>query len=514
MKQKIIKNTLYSGVATVFVAAIGFFLTPFIVIKLGLAQYGLVVLANVFAFTGLVSLFDFGFQATIIKHSAEYLKTRKFEKLSQLILVMLCLFFLMGFILMVLGISFSNLFASSIFRIPANYMTQVRSGFIIVFISYLFQFPSVVLVGFIQGAQRFDILKGTEMILSVLKAVIIVIVLSLGFNFLSVIFVNILIVFLRFLILFIVIVFGGFPLSFNYRLLKFDILKETAHMTKYVFICRISGLLFNSTDRFLIGIFLGPTAMASYDLILRLPRLVKSFLGFSNAAILPAASELKAINDKEKLRKLFLKGLQYQLFLAVPVVMFCMVQAKGFFVLWLGVPFGYLAPLMQFRLFYNLFIPFNTLGGTILIGMAKKLKQLTFLNIGGTLLNFIIMIIVIHNYGLYGVVFAIVTSMLFLMPFCLRLFFVELNVTIRQFAARTIPVFLVAVVPLMLNVLLNLIWPNNNLGIFSLKAFFWLGTYYLMLYFIVFNAEDRQLLSSITSKIKALIILPWRRKGV
>ena len=68
-------------------------------------------------------------------------------------------------------------------------------------------------------------------------------------------------------------------------------------MIKYSFLSKLSSLLFNQIDKLLIGIFLGPVSIGFYNILTRLPVLIKQISGIANEAILPTSSQLSAMND-------------------------------------------------------------------------------------------------------------------------------------------------------------------------------------------------------------------------
>ena len=109
-------------------------------------------------------------------------------------------------------------------------------------------------------------------------------------------------------------------LSLRYKYFSFGYLAESWQLAKYLFAGKISSLIYHQTPKVLISIFLGAAAMTSYEVIIRLPRFLKVMLGFVNAAVTPAASELNAGKKKAYLQQLFIRGLRYQIFFIYPIV--------------------------------------------------------------------------------------------------------------------------------------------------------------------------------------------------
>ena len=85
--RRVFRNTVSNLAGTAVTLAIGFFLMPFTVRRLGVAGYGIWVLVNsLVSYTGLLGL---GLSPTLAKKSAEYLATRDSKNLSHVASTML-----------------------------------------------------------------------------------------------------------------------------------------------------------------------------------------------------------------------------------------------------------------------------------------------------------------------------------------------------------------------------------------------------------------------------------------
>lgn len=85
-----------------------------------------------------------------------------------------------------------------------------------------------------------------------------------------------------------------------------------------------------------IGLVVGVTGAAVYDLLMRLPRFVKSALGLLNSAVLPFASRLEAANSRITLRTLHGHGLIIISLLTVPPLFALAVFSEQLLHLWVG----------------------------------------------------------------------------------------------------------------------------------------------------------------------------------
>ena len=119
--------------------------------------------------------------------------------------------------------------------------------------------------------------------------------------------------------------------------------------TRFTFLSKMSGTLFFQMDRVLIGIFLGPVFMASFEVLMRLPQLMRRIISTGVSALVPVSSQLNAAGDIAKLRRLFLQGLNFNFFLLYPGYRLDLF-APDFLEVWLGPDFVHLGLLLQILL--------------------------------------------------------------------------------------------------------------------------------------------------------------------
>jgi len=446
-------------------------------------------------------LLEMGLQSSISKYVAEYNAKNNHIKIAKIVCTSVIMFLLIGLTLTISGILLSNFIVQNFLKIPQEYYPSFRIALFIIFSSYIFLFPNFVVVGFLSGMQRFDILKGTQIVVTLLYAGGVVLLLWLEHNYLSIIIFQTCMLFLQFNFYSWMILRHNKFLRFKFSNLSISSMREIFNMTKFLFINRLSDLVFHNTPRIIIGIFLGPISMTSYEAVIKISRMIKVALGFINSAIMPAASELYANKNTNVLRELFLKTCRYQLVAVFPVVTAVMFLAQSFYRLWLGADFVKLAPLLRIALVFNLTTPFITVGGAIMIGMNRNLKSLTLLSITNTLLNIIIILLLIQKYELIGVFIGLSSSTLTMLPFYLKMFFKEFNIKAEIFLKESVVIAALVIFPLILISVINKIVVYNNYFTLFSKGFMWCLSYWIMLYIFVLDDKDRDIFKGLKRKL-------------
>jgi O-antigen/teichoic acid export membrane protein len=88
--------------------------------------------------------------------------------------------------------------------------------------------------------------------------------------------------------------------------------------------------------RLLIGFVAGPAAVAYYVVPQRIILAVGGLLSNAAAVVLPSASELAVKGESDGLRRLYVRAISYQTFLAVPLLSFVAVAAPELLSIWIG----------------------------------------------------------------------------------------------------------------------------------------------------------------------------------
>ncbi len=442
-------------------------------------------------------MLELGLQSSISKFVAEYNATGNHAKIDRVICTSIVLFFAIGLILMVIGCLLSNFFVMNLLKIPQEYHSSFKVILLMIFGSYIFQFPNFVTTGFISGMQRFDLLKGIQVITTILYASGVVFLLLSGHGYFSVIICQLCSLFFQFVCyLLITLKQTNFSIlkTSNYSIKSME---EVFKMTKYLFVNRVSGLVFYNAPRIIISIFLGPVFMTSYEAVVKISRAIKAALGFINSAIMPAASELHASQKLNAVRKLFLKTCRYQIFAVFPVVTGLMFMAKDFYHVWLGDDFVRLASLLWIALLWNILTPFITTGGAIVVGMNKRLGTIAALSVATTLSTIGIIMLLIQRYQLAGVLTGPTLSTFIVLPLYLNVYFKELGVKAVAFIKEVLSVILFGLIPLAIGLIINKFDLANSYYTFVFRGFIWCVSYWVMLYVFVFDNEDRGLLKGL-----------------
>src|ERR1700756_5205686 len=173
-KLEIFKNVGSSWFSLGVNIVVGIFLSPFILHRLGDTAFGIWVL--IFSVTGYYGLFDLGIRSSVIRYVSTYTPTNDREGLAKLINTSLATYTAIGTVALMVTLVLS-FFVERLFRIPPEFLTTARWLFLMVGSAVALGFPTGVFGGVLEGMQRFYLVNITNLIATLLRAVLIVIAL-------------------------------------------------------------------------------------------------------------------------------------------------------------------------------------------------------------------------------------------------------------------------------------------------------------------------------------------------
>jgi O-antigen/teichoic acid export membrane protein len=116
---------------------------------------------------------------------------------------------------------------------------------------------------------------------------------------------------------------------------------------------RISGIVASSIDKFLIGLFVGVSHVAYYDLTFQLLAQLRALPSSAYSMIVPLASEFQTLTRQEQSRIMFSKAMKYLHLMGVPLFGFVLAFAHPIISVWLGKELDLVASGLQVILLSN-----------------------------------------------------------------------------------------------------------------------------------------------------------------
>lgn len=441
LSYRTLKNISYSFVGFVVPMAFSVFITPVIVHKLGVAEYGILILTN--TILGLLGLLDLGLTASVVKYISEYHALGEWEKLRRALRSANTLYWLIGFVNLAVFLILGKFFLWA-FHISGVSQQHILIVFLLAGLTSFLTAINSIYTSIPPALQRFDIVNKINLSQLAVYNLGALILALLGFQLKAILALNLLTV-------------AGMTLAyriFSQKLLPFLRLRFTplenatdevggeinnsanrwrsnvtiGSLTGFVWdkaelkklysfgifsaIANISMSAVNQFDRLLIPIFLGPVQLSYYSLPGNVAQKTTTVVGSLGGTFFPMANTLAAKGEVQKLGEIFRKVIRNLSVLAAATTASIMLFGEKILRYWLGEEFAARGAEVLLILAVTYFL--LSLFGIIynfLMGLNRQ-KAVALWSMAMAIVNLILLFALLKPFGIIGVAWAYLFSVL------------------------------------------------------------------------------------------------------
>jgi O-antigen/teichoic acid export membrane protein len=505
ISSRILKNVFSNWVGYALSIVIAFFISPFVVHKLGNSGYGMWILVG--SLTGHMGILDFGLRPAIVKFVSRYDALGDTESVNRVINTTLATFTIIAAVVILLSILLA-MFADRFFEIPVELLDEFRVLVLLVGFTLALGFPFGVFSAVISALQRFDINNLFQVLALLCRTALIIILLNLGYGVVAMGIVVLVAGLVEFSLKtqWCLRKYPGFKLRLKSA--NFSTLKSIAGFSTFVFIIAISVRLSFQTDSIVIGAFMSAGAITFFAIANNLVTYMTSMLTQASVTITPVASALDAKEDIARLRRLLHVGTKYCLTLALPVGIAFLIFGERFIELWMGPGYGKPSGEVLFILTIAYIGYLSQLPtGSIFYGRGK-VKALAFLNLGMAVANIVLSVILVRDYGIVGVAIGTAVPLAVYGYIVLPLYVCrELGVNVAGYILRSYAIPVLAGIPY--TVVLYLLHENLQIGSlpeFGAMMLAALVVYVLAVIYVVLEKDHKEAVWAQLERLKARII--------
>lgn len=479
---------------------------PLLIHEFGMATYGTYVLVTSIA--GWVALLDFGVGPSLVKMMAEHLARDEHERIGNLALTSLVFYLVVGIVVagLLTGLAFVS---ASVFKVSGADAMLLKRMLLVAAVFALWMWPANTSVYVLGGFQRYTVTACVQLgvTLSIIAAYVVVLTRHSG-------------PFTLFVAVSAITMIGSLVnVSVAWRAvrhittarpqLRMPELRRIFDFSWAIFLIQLSTVvLYQNTDRVVLGVFIGTAAIALYEPVSRFQSLVVQLVAFTNSAVLPMASHLDASQSSERLKQLFLRGTKYTLAFVTPLVIVLIVLARPILDHWVGPVFALQANNARILLAPQLLIVGGVVGDSIITGIGKLPKRIPYA-MAITAANLVLSVVLVQRLGILGVVLGTAIPYLIDYPFHIRLLLREIDVPLGRWMREVIaPIYPLLAVPTAICVA-GLFTPlaGSLVGLAALGAFAAGACYASILVFGLTDSERLEL-SGILAGLKARMVRP------
>jgi len=432
LKVRALKNVASSWGGLAVNIAVGFFLSPFILHHLGDEAFGLWVL--IFSLTGYYGIFDFGIRSSLIRFVSKFQATGEKEELARLINTSLFTYTLVGLVL-VIPTMFGGMYVDRLFHVPPAFLRDARILFWMVGYSLALGFPLGISGGILEGLQRFYLLNWTNIVATLLRAILIVYVLRHGFGLLTVALITVSLPLIASAVRS-VIANKLLGISYGWKYVSRGALRQVANYSSITFMIIVAGRLRFKTDAVIIGSFLSAGAITYFSIGSRLVDYAGEVVNSLAQIFTPMSSHFHATGDYVQLRRIFVAGNRACALVMFPLTVILIVMGKSIIEAWVGLRYVSSYTVLLVLLIPTTLYMAQSTSNRILFGMSLH-KSLAYVSLIEGISNLILSIALVRPYGILGDAIGTAIPL-----FCTSVFFLprhlcrHLDISLRKFVVE------------------------------------------------------------------------------
>lgn len=410
LKEKMRANSLSMMLFFVLNIPILFFLTPLILKYLGKELYG--VWAILWSILNIIE-FSLSTQpaSALAIEVPKYDPDKKPEEINRLVSTLAVSFFGTALLLCGLFLLLKGWLFGMFFKVSPQNITPALYMFAACFFLYMINY-AILSVAHLCGAfNLFYINNIMHTVTGYARAALIWLVLWRGYGVKGLVYAQ-----MGTIILETAVVAGAmffvFPkLKISPALFDIAALKRLYFLSFKLLFTRAAGLVNMNADKLIIGFFINPVAAAFYQIgasVAKYVSTVPDMLGIHS--LLPAASELKAKKQNEKIKEMFERINKYIFFAAIFFASGAVIFGGSFIRLWLGDGYGQAYSVLVFLSIaytYNLI----SVAATYILNGIERMKEIMAVSGAAALLNVVLSAALAWKFGLNGVLWGTAISM-------------------------------------------------------------------------------------------------------
>lgn len=383
--------TIFGGIITV----------PITFSKLGDTNYGMWVFINTLA--SYSSIFFLGFGVTIITYVAEYCLKKNSDRLQKALGTLWVCYIAVGTCIFMTSILIAFLLPFVI-KLPANHF-EYQFATVVLGLQIALSFPFSIYQSILSGLERYVVRDAITTFGSILSYIGVFVV---PYEYATITFFACLSFSTNLLM--------GLLNYVSSRIFLPEILVTSKYYSKsvlpslfkisiYSFVINTARKIINLTDTIIIGIVLGPVAVALYSVPQKMMFYLQQLLWKAQSIVFPKFVKLNLQQDDKNTAHFYFFCFRYSLVLTAPISVIYFIYGSIFQVMWMGEQFAavhIVLIVLMLSAFFSQPIINSFLNSSLLRRKAAQVNTIQ------ALLNLILSCIFIHIWGLVGV--AIATS--------------------------------------------------------------------------------------------------------
>ena len=498
----IARSVLSNWFAMAAMMGVAFFLSPFIVHRLGNVVYGVWVLAT--SSVSYFGLLDLGLRNSVTRFVSKGHTTGDHEGASEVLSAALWVRVQIAALVLVLTGALAAVFPI-FFNVPPAMAHDARVVILLMGLNFAIYMSIGVFGGVLSALNRYDLYTLVVLIQLALRLAGVITVLRTGHGIVAIAWCELFAATVG-NALFVYVARRIYPeLKIRLKIPRWDVLKKIWSYSVYVFLLMIAVQLVYQTDNLVVGAFVSASAVTFYSIGNSLCRYTQQLLFSMTATFTPAASTYEAAGDTLSLRALYLNGTRATMALSLPILITLITRGDNFIGVWMGPQYsrvsGTVLAILATALLFSLQ---NTPSSSIALGIEKH-KTVAKWAIGEAIANLALSVILAIKFGIYGVAIGtLIPSLAVNLFFWPRYVSQLVGIHYREVFLKVWgPVFLCALPFAAASYAVDVYSPAHNMAMFLLQTLALLPIFVVSVGWIFRDSVKRMILPRIKSYFHA-----------
>jgi len=400
MSYKIIRSASFNWVALAIQVVVGFFLTPFVVRRLGSDAYGVwTYLVSAIAF---MSLLDLGLRGTVTRFVARDYARGDHDTVNVLVSTIFWFRAILSFVAFAAGAACADMIVSSL-EMPESLYSDSRLAFLLLAAAFAIKFTTGVLRGVLAALHRFDLISIVSIAQTGTRAAGVVWLLNSGHGFLALAVLELAFVLVVAAVERLLLLAKYAEFRIVLRLPDRETIRQVVGYSFYAYVINVCIHLVYYTDNIVVGMTLTTAAVTSYAIGGGLIEYLRQIVSSLTVTFTPAASSMDARGQTDQLRSLLLQGTTGALLVALPIATALLVRGHTFIGIWMGPEYADASSEVLTVLLIAAIVSIaNTTSGGIALGLGRHAIVAAWAT-GEAISNLVLSILLAKRFGLIGV---------------------------------------------------------------------------------------------------------------
>ena len=370
--------------------------TPFMLSKLGKAEYGLFSLVN--SIVAYIYLLDMGFGNAVIRYNSKYMVEKNEDGRKKVNGMFLSLYLVLGLISLVIGtIIYFNLGKIMGKNLSPDEIIKTKQMFMVAIFNISLSFPLSIFNSIITAHEKFVYIKVINLVRTILNPAIMITVLLFGSRAFGMVIGSTV---FNLLLGLVNVIYCFKILSLKIKFAGFDktLFKEIFRYSFFVFLGAIAYQIYWNTDQLILAVFVGSAPIAIYAVSSQFNTYFISLSNVLSSMFLPKLTKMVTVEEnKMELMKLLTKVGRIQYYICSYIFVGFILVGKQFITRWVGDSYSYCYVIAIILMFPQIFSIIQSLFATMLEAMNKhRVKAYIYLTIA--IVNVLVSILLVQKY--------------------------------------------------------------------------------------------------------------------